>query len=70
MACEPPFRMPVPEFLRSKRSVPSPDKPLTVTVYVDPVPDTAEMVPVADPVLVSMKSVRSTCVTDSLNVTV
>ena len=58
--------MPVPLLFRSSRNVPSPDRVLTVTVYVVPLPEMLAMVPPAVPVVVSTKSLTSTPVTDSL----
>ena len=61
--------MPVPLAFRSSRSVPIPARPVAVTYHVAPEPLTAEIVPVAEPVGVSVKSVASTSVTLSLKST-
>ena len=60
--------MPLP--LRSRRRVPSPLIPLTVRVYVSPLPVTEAMVALAFPVVAKVKSEASTPVTDWLNFTV
>jgi hypothetical protein len=55
---------------RSRRSVPSPLMPPTVTVRVIPLPVTPLMVPPGVPVVVKTKSLASTPVTLSEKVTV
>src|SRR5262245_59840890 len=72
----PPSGRPTPSWMeslsiRSRRMVPSPVPEETVTVRVAPEPDTPETeAPAIPPPVVSAKSVESTPLTDSLNVTV
>ena len=60
----------LPLLTKSRRNVPSPDTGLTVTSITVPLPaETEAMVPAADPLVVRAKSLVSTPLTLSLNVT-
>src|SRR5438045_5522797 len=70
MALLPTSIIPVPLLFKSRRSVPLPPTELTVTSIVVPLPaETDAIVPVGVPVVVREKSLVSTPLTLSLNVT-
>ena len=62
--------MPVPELFKSSPSVPSPVTPVTVTVYVVPLPLIDAMVPLTVPVSAKLKAPVATPKTASEKVTV